>query len=658
MRARFVLPVVAFVAVLQSPSRLHAQFQQPTPDELQMTQDPKAPGADAVYLYREETTDDNLHFHTYYERIKVLSEKGKELATVRIPYERTNFKITNIEGRTIHPDGSIVPLTAKPSDLTDVKTAGLQYNTIVFTLPSVEVGSILEYRLVLRYDDSMVSSPQWAVQQPYFVHKAHYIFTPSGRGGYITNSRGDTLDRLMWTVHAGNGAKVVKDPQNHYIFDVTDVPPKPDEDWMPPLNALVWRVEFYYTQYYSGADFWQNEGKRWAKDAEKFANPSRPLQEAAAGIVTPNDTEEQKARKLYTAVIQLDNTSFSREKSGAERKKEKIKDIKNAEDVWNQKSGSSNDLALLYVALARAAGLQTYPMQVVNRDRAIFDPDYLTTYQLDDYIAVVTIGGKEVYVDPGQKDCPFGLLHWKHALSAGLRLSSKGPAVAETPASNFKQTAVGRVADLTLDTGGNVTGSVRFVMSGSEALRWRQLTLENDADEVQKRFNEAIRDSIPDGVRADFDHFLGLDDYNSNLVAIVKVSGNMGSATGKRFFLPGLFFESRAKHPFVAENNRLIPVDVHYPKLEQDDVTYHLPPAFDVESVPQTTNLTWPDHAVMKIVMASNGSTVTITRALAYNYTALDPKEYADLHNFYQKIATADQQQLVLTRAPLAAKGN
>jgi hypothetical protein len=42
---------------------------------------------------------------------------------------------------------------------------------------------------------------------------------------------------------------------------------------------------------------------------------------------------------------------------------------------------------------------------------------------------------------------------------------------------------------------------------------------------------------------------------------------------------------------------------------------------------------------------------VTITRTLAYNFAVLDPKEYSDLHDFYQKVAAADQQQLVLARA-------
>jgi hypothetical protein len=166
-----------------------------------------------------------------------------------------------------------------------------------------------------------------------------------------------------------------------------------------------------------------------------------------------------------------------------------------------------------------------------------------------------------------------------------------------------------------------------------------------------------MRSYLPEGVQADFDHFLALDDPSVNLIGIVNVSGNIGAATGKHFFLPGLFFESRARHPFVAQDKRAIPVDVHYPKLEQDEVTYHLPPAFSVESAPPDTNSAWPNRAIFKIHSTVKDSSVTVQRTLAYNFTLLDPKEYSNLHDFYQKVASADQQQLVLTRTP-AAKGN
>ncbi len=640
------------------PVSLLGQFQPPTDEELKMTSEPKAPGAAAVYLYREETTDDTYHFHTYFVRIKVLTEKGKELATVRTPYERSSFTVTNIQGRTIHSDGTIVPLTAKPSDLTDVKTKGYQVNTMVFTLPDVQVGSVLEYRLTLRYSDEIVSSPTWQVQQPYYVRKAHYYFRPEQTGGrYITNSRGDLLNKLMYSNNIKSDAKVIADNKGTYSLDVTDIPPLPDEDWMPPLNTVRWKVEFYYTNFATGADFWQTNGKRWGKEAEHFTNPTGTLKNAVAGIVAAGDSEAVKSQKIYAAVMKLENTDFTRRKSQAERKAEKIKAIKEAEDVWKQQSGSGDDIALLYVALGRAAGLKVWPMQVVNRNTAFFDNRYLSLDQLDDYLVLAQIDGKEVYLDPGQKMCPYGILHWKHTYASGLVLSDKGTVAGTTPGGTYKSTVVQRVADLTIDETGSLSGSMRIVMSGQEALYWRHVALQNDEDEVKKQFNEYIQAYVPEGVQADFDHFLSLDDPNTNLLAMIKVSGNLGTVTGKHMFLPGLFFESRTKHPFVSLDKRVSAIDVHYPRTDMDDVTYRLPAGFTIESAPQSANNTWPDHAVLKITSTPKDGTVTVVRTLLYNYALLNDTEYPALHDFYQKVASADQQQLVLNRAS-AAKGN
>jgi Domain of Unknown Function with PDB structure (DUF3857)/Transglutaminase-like superfamily len=657
MRSRIAQLFALCCVTSAFPSLVHAQFQAPTKEELEMTSDPNAPGADAVYLYREERSDDNLHYHSYYVRLKVLTEKGKELATVRTPYERRSFKVTDIQGRTIHRDGTVIAINTKPSDLTDVKTKDYQVNTMVFTLPSVEVGSILEYRLQIRYDDDMVSSPTWQVQQPYYVRKAHYFFQPSSKLEYITNSRGDPANKLMYGVIGPKEAKIVSDTSGRYTYDISDVPPIPTDDWMPPLNSIHWRVEFYYTGYTSGSEFWQKEGKRWAKETDHFATPSKTLKEAASKIVAPTDTDEQKARKLYEEVMKLDNTDFTREKSSAERKAEKLKQIKDAEDVWNQKSGSSDDIALLYVALGRAAGLHVYPMQVVDRNRALFDQNYLSLSQLDDYVAVVTINGKDMLLDPGEKMCPFGLLHWKHSYASGLRLTDNGPAAAATPAVPYTSSSISRVAELNIDSSGNVKGTARFILTGQEALHWRQIALRNDESELKKQFIESIRADLPDGVQADFDHFLALEQYNSNLMALVKVSGSLGTATGTHFFLPEQFFQARAKHPFVAQDKRTTPIDVHYPRMEKDDVTYHLPSDFAVETRPQPGAITWPDHAVLKVNAEAKDNDVTIVRAAAFNFTMLPSKEYDNLHDFFQKVATADQQQLVLTHSQ-TAKGN
>ena len=146
MKIRLGLQTAFVLVAFSLSSPLRAQFQPPTPEELKMTDEPKAPGAAAVYLYREEIDDDNLNYESSYTRIKVLTEKGKELATVSVPYPKGAFSVTDIKARTIHADGTIIPLNIKPTDLVDQKGTGYQINKMVFTLPSVEVGSILEYR--------------------------------------------------------------------------------------------------------------------------------------------------------------------------------------------------------------------------------------------------------------------------------------------------------------------------------------------------------------------------------------------------------------------------------------------------------------------------------------------------------------------------------
>ena len=239
----------------------------------------------------------------------------------------------------------------------------------------------------------------------------------------------------------------------------------------------------------------------------------------------------QKATKLYSAVQKLDNTSFTRAKSDSERRAEKIGKINEAEDVWKQGGGSANEIAQLYLALVRAAGLKAWPTQVVNRDRAVFDMRYLSVDQLDDFLVIVSIEGKELFLDPGQKMCPFGSLHWKHTLAGGMRNGPKGPAPVTTPAISFKNAGVQRIADLTIDEHDNVTGTLRLIMSGPGALHWRQRSLDTDLTEIKKKFEDDVNSSIPDGVHADFDHFIALDDSSSSLVAVLRMSGNQNAPT-------------------------------------------------------------------------------------------------------------------------------
>jgi hypothetical protein len=644
-----------------------AQFQQPTDEELKMTTDPKAPGAAAVYLNVEEIANDPLHYETFYARIKVLTEKGKELATVEIPYLKGNFKITDIKARTIHPDGTVIPLAVKPEDLLISKSGDQQIGRKVFTLPSVEVGSILEYHYQLDYDDNIYSSPSWDIQRKYYVHKAHYQFTPQKNfqpGGrettsmYLIDSKGRPVNSLIWWSRLPEGTVIKSDVGGHYTVDVTDVPPIPDEDWMPPIRGLQYKVFFYYKSASTAQEFWLSEAKDWSKDVDRFAEQSRTIHEAVAGIVAPGDSEEVKAQKIYKAVEALDNTDYSRKKSESELKQLKLKVAKHAEDTWKQKSGSSEDIALLYLAMARAAGLKAYAIKVVARDQGVFDVTYMSISQLDDTLILLAAGDKGFLLDPGEKLAPFETVNWRHAEAGGMRQSNQGAGFQITPAQAYAANSTIRTADITLDAHGAITHSdVRIIMSGQEALRWRQRSLRNDETEVKKQFDDEIGGLVPQGVEAHIDHFLGLDDPDTNLMAVVKMSGSLGTATAKRLMLPGFFFQAKGHTPFVTQEKRLEAVDMHFAARDIDKVTYHLSEGMTVEGAPADTTIPWTGHAAYQAKTVSEPGNVTVTRTLIRAFALAKPEEYQDLRGFYQKIASEDQQQLVLSLAP-TAKGN
>jgi hypothetical protein len=678
-----------------SPALLLAQFQQPTSEELKMTDDPKAPGAAAVYLNVEQVINDPYHYQTFYARIKVLTEKGKELATVEIPYERGNFSVVSIEARTIHADGKVIPLTGKPEDLLIAKiidkkgdysllqpTPTFQFNRKVFTLPSVEVGSILEYRYRIQYDEGHVSYPHWDIQRPYFVRHAHYHFVPfmgflpgydNMTAMHLEDDHDNILDRLYNWSSLPADMTIKPNAAGQYTFDLNDIPPIPDEESMPPIKNVLYHVYFYYVNGASVRDYWINESKRWSREVDHFAEPSQSIKNAVAGLIALTDTDLDKAKKLYKAVQALDNTDYSRKKTESEMKQLHLKTAKRAEDTWAQKSGTSEDIALLYLAMLRAAGLTAYDMKVVDRNRATFSPGYLNFDQLDDDIVFVTIAGKEILLDPGEKMCPFQTVNWNHSGASGLRQSAEGPNISTSPLLLYTANTLMRGGDLNLDAQGAVTGDLQFVLTGQKALYWRQAAIENDLDEIKKQFNHYELESIvPEGVEAHVDHFLALDDPDANLIAYVTVHGTMGAATSKRLMLPAFFFETRGGHPFVNQEKRLMPVDMHYAEQVHDQITYHLPPGLTVEGAPQDNKIAWLPHAILNVKTVTAPGQITISRQLSRAFTIAKASEYQDLRGFYQKVAASDQEQLVLAKsapaspapapasapAPPAPKGN
>ena len=341
-----------------------------TPEELKMTSEPKAPGAPAIYLYRQVDRNDSNRARTEYNyvRVKILTEEGRRQANVDIAFRKGQENISGIRARTIRPDGTIVNYDGKIYEQIIEKSKGTKFLAKTFTLPDVQVGSIIDYHWNYDFEDNYIFSSQWILSQELFTKRAVFTLKP-----YTTYPW-----TVQWSWPAGlpAGTDPPKEAPDGIIRMTTqNVPGFVMEDHMPPANELKFRVDFIYHDeaLEQNVDkYWKQFGKKSNSRVEAFVDKRKAMEEAVAGIIAPGDAPEEKLKKIYARVQQIKNLSYQPRMTAEERKHENVKEISNVEELWKYQYGGGSDITWLFLGLARAAGFEAYPCLVAGRSEYFF----------------------------------------------------------------------------------------------------------------------------------------------------------------------------------------------------------------------------------------------------------------------------------------------
>ena len=629
---------------------------------------PEQPGARAVVLDRQEMTDDPHNHRTVYVRLKILTEPGRSLADVELPYSRRAFTIYDVSGRTIHPDGTVIPFTGKPFDKVIVrkKDRGSEEHMQVktFTLPDVQVGSIIEYRYHLSYDDHSFYPPEWEVQTDLFQKKLSFKFIPYP--GLLRLAHDRVGNGVAWTSFLPQGVKPVEHELMHsgmttsrtasgYIdLQMTNVPALIREPFMPPPNALRYRVSFYYMVDAKQEEFWKEEGKFWNKDVDSFLGRKNGVGEKAAELVAPSDTPEQKARKIYAFIATLDNWSYQPARAVQEDKALGIKAERGAEDVLRQHGGWHDDLNRLYVAMLRSAGIPAWMMWVPSRDEEFFDSAYLSTRQLVAEIVIAQLNGKEMFLDPGTKFCSFGLLNWRYSEVKGIRQrEGKGTEIAESDLPTYNQAQVQRLARVRMTSDGKAEGAIKIGFYGMEAMEWRQAGGRTDAEGRKKLLEDRLKRWLPADSEVKLVNTPDWDATEEHLAAVFEVSCPLAVSAGKRWIIPVHLFQVNEKPRFSA-TDRTNAIYFDYLSREIDEVHITLPPELAVESLPPSDNVR-QDYAVYRTTQKQEGNEVVAVRDLAIGGLAFPSNVYKEVKGFFDKVKAGDDQP-VLAKAAVHAE--
>jgi Domain of Unknown Function with PDB structure (DUF3857) len=647
MLCRSLITVLLALSMLAATAPVRAADWLPiSPEELKMTAEPNAPAAPAIYLYRQVDRDDNGPVEANYERIKILTEEGRQFANIEIPYYGGPEGVRGIEARTIHPDGSILKFEGTIFDTSIAEKTGVKLMAKTFTLPDVQVGSIIEYRYRLELRSGYVSDSHWLLSQDLFTQHAKFSLNPY---------RGFTL-RYSWPQGLPPNTDPPSQQRNGMIrLETRDVPAFVTEEYMPPENQLKYRVNFIYEDDTLHAErdpevFWQKFAKRRLGEIDKFLNQRRAMTDALAHIVEPGDSQDTKLHKIYERTQRLRNLTFERAKSQQESERERLKDAKDVADVWTRAYGDGDQISWLFLALLRAAGIEAYPVLVSTRDTHFFNANLMNRGDLNTNVVLVVQDGKELYLDPGTQFAPFGSLPWAETAVIGLRLEKKGGTWIHTPLPDPAESRVERKAALKLTSSGALEGRVTVTYSGAEALV-RRLN-ERSADETERKqyLEDQLKTDVASGVLVELTNNPDWESSSPLLVAEyeLKLPG-WAARAGQRALLPVGIFGARSKQTFQ-HATRIHPLYFRFPFQETDDVAIELAPDWKMSSLPKSRK---EDLDAFKYEISSEekNGLLHLHRQFTQHATVVAVKYYPSVRGFFEAARTGDGAQAVLTSA-------
>ena len=358
-----------------------------------------------------------------------------------------------------------------------------------------------------------------------------------------------------------------------------------------------------------------------------------------------SDSPEVKVQKIYAAVSQMENQSFA-----IVPNQPAPMPASGAENVLQKRGGTHDELNRLFVAMVRAAEIPAIMMWIPDRGRTMFDPNFMSTDQLDGEVAIAQPGGQDVFLDPGTKFCPYGVLNWHYTGSRGLRQSANGSTLADSPPPNYKQASIQRVARLQLTDKGTMDGTLAVGFSGQEAMVRRQQAANLDANGRKQLLQDEVGSWLPGGTQVTLTNAPEWDKTEGMLVGKFKVAGPLATNDGQRWVVPIHVFQANQK-PLFSSASRTGPVYFDYASRQTDEVHVILPANVELETLPanQQAKTGYALYTTEQKREGANG--ITAMRDLAVNTVLFSPDEYKDLKDFYDKVAAGDN-------APAALKGS
>jgi len=585
---------------------------------------------------------------THFVRVKIFTERGKETQSkIDIPY-LSDVSVSDIAGRTIKPDGTIIEL--KKDAIFDrelVKSGRLKIKAKSFALPGIEPGAIIEYRWreVYNYITNYV---KMELQRDIPTQVVRYYLKPNP---YV-------IDPMKTMTFQINPPKFVKERDDYYRIELTNMPAFREEPHMPPEDQVKsWMLVYYSpSEKKQPMEYWKEEGKRTYEAHKGFMKINDDIRRAAAEAVGEASTPEQKLERIFN-FCRAKIKNVTDDASGlTSQQLEKLKENKSPADTLKRGYGDGPDINYLFAALATAAGLDARYVRVGDRSRKFFDWNFTDTYFISSYNIAVKVGDQWRFFDPGSSHIPFGMLRWQEEGVMALVTDQKEPQFVQTPLSPPEKSVKRRTAKLRLGEDGSLEGEARIEYTGHFAVDLKEDNDEETAEEREKKLKDSVNKLLGGAELSDI-KIEGANDPTKPFVYSYKIRmPGYAERTGKRLFLQPAFFQ-KGVGPMFPTSGRQHDIYFHYPWAEEDHVVIELPEGYALDNAESPGNLAFGElgHCKFKIGVTNDQRTLEYKRSFRFTGMLFGKENYPSLKKAFDVLHQNDNHTITFKQGAAAA---
>lgn len=639
---------ILFIASAVTAYSWEPQWRDITPEELAMTEPKLDPEAGAEVLIKEMRVDDvdrkKATFETYV-RIKVFDERGVEALkpiNVEVYHKR---RITNIAARVIKPDGTSVYLDPK-----DVYTRELYQRNEVrvransFSLPGLEPGCIVEYQWEERFYDGWSHGTQFLFQGILPTHHAVFRIRPF-----------PGIRQLA--TYFGLEENALKQERGGWkMLEVRDLPALPDEPYLPPKYTIQpWIMVVYNVDYeskFKPEEYWKERSRGLYYGDDDVTKPDRSIKQKADALTAGLPTNDEKLRAIYNfCTTQI--THIGSDTSGySVTEIDQLKDNKNASDVLKNGYGWSDDITYLFTSLAKAAGFEACLVRVNRKNSMPFDKNAVMDVAVPDLLSMVKLDGTGKFFAPGDLHIPYGRLHWTNEGVPALVPNRKEADLRRTDSSPIEYTTVQREAHLKIDESGDLSGVIKIIYGGHEAValkhRYDALSPKERADMLASYFAEGLQ--RPELYKVEF---INIDDREKPLEVRFEIKvPAYGESTGRRIFFEPSFFQ-KGRKPRLTREKRDFDLHFPYPWSMNDVVWIEYPEGWELEeaAAPQSMIDSETLSHLVTLGASKSSNRIRYTRFEKQSLSQAPVSVYPALKDLYEAINEQDHHIVTIRKS-------